>query len=179
MSRPFAIDANTTFSAGFSIPKFLPQNDADLAATSFNGSTFIYHSSNIGQLGLRELIVSGVPASIGSGSFSQELYNLSEPLVAKPTLTSLEGTSPYQPLGASITKANGLSKGPQLFVFWADNVTGGKPAAEGSVTGYNSLQQISRRLGYGTWSDSERLSIPLGSSNSYPSPSSRRKRWLN
>lgn len=170
-------NANTCPTTGFSIPKFLPQNNADLSATSYNGTTYIYHPSNIGELGIRELVVSGVPASLGS--FFQESYNISEPLVARPTLTSLEGTSPYSPVAAGVTSANGTSQGPQLFVFWADKVRGGKPADEGSVTGYASLQQISRPVGNATWNDNERLTIPLGSSNTYPSPSSRLRRWMS
>ncbi|KAL9016972.1 MAG: hypothetical protein Q9185_005667 [Variospora sp. 1 TL-2023] len=174
-------DANGLYNNGFSIPDFLPQNNAELAAASHDGVNYIYHPSNIGELGIRELIVSGVPASLGG---SQESFNLSEPLVARPTLTSLEGTSPYQPLGASATKVEGLSEGPQLFVFWAENVTGLKPSAEGSVTGYRNLQQISRPVQNATWSETERLSIHLGTTDVYPEANSSRRRrtwrrWLS
>ncbi|KAL8832951.1 MAG: hypothetical protein Q9170_004632 [Blastenia crenularia] len=172
-------DRNGIYNTGFSLSNFLPQNDADLSATSHNGTTYLYHPSNIGELGLRELIVTGVPASIGLLSNApQESYNLSEPLVARPVLTSREGTSPYQPLAASMTKVDGLKGGPQVFVFWADKVSGDSPAKGGSVTGYQSLQQISKGVvgGKGTWDDVDILSIPLGNSNSFPGQ--RRRRWL-
>ncbi|KAI4199226.1 MAG: hypothetical protein LQ348_001922 [Seirophora lacunosa] len=164
----------TLYEPGFSVPNFLPQDNAELAVASYNGTNYIYHPSIIGDLGIRELIVSGVPASLGG---SQESFNLSEPLVTHPSLTSQEGTSPYQPLGAGVTKVEGLSEGPQLFVFWAEKVTGPKPDAEGSVTGYSTLEQISRPVRNATWNQTERLSIQLGSENAYPENNSR-KRWL-
>ena len=90
----------------------------------------------------------------------------------------MEGTSPYQPLAAGMTKANGLQGGPQVFVFWADKVTGNKPAQEGSVTGYGSLSQVGRSVGNASWTGRDLLSISLGSSNTFPSLSeSRRRRW--
>ncbi|KAL9030320.1 MAG: hypothetical protein Q9196_001548 [Gyalolechia fulgens] len=169
------------YNNGFSLPNFLPQNNAELTATSFNGTIYLYHPSNVGELGIRELIVSGVPASIGLLSNSpQESYNLSEPLVARPSLTSREGTSPYQPLGAGITSVQGIDGGPKVFVLWADQVTGRSPAVQGSVTGYNTLQANSRALaGGGTWYDVNRTTIPLGSTNSYPVFTQRRRlRWV-
>ncbi|KAL9596182.1 MAG: hypothetical protein Q9219_005968 [cf. Caloplaca sp. 3 TL-2023] len=173
-------DPNGLYNNGFSLSKFLPQNDADLTATSYNGTTYIYHPSNIGELGLRELTVSGVPGSTGLLSNApQESYNVSEPLVARPSLVSMEGTSPYQPVAAGVTRVNGLAGGVKVYVFWADKVTGEKPAMDGSVTGYGSLQEVSRDLeGSAWWGDGNQLSIPLGSSNSFPEPKSSRRRWL-
>ncbi|KAL8923290.1 MAG: hypothetical protein Q9208_004690 [Pyrenodesmia sp. 3 TL-2023] len=170
-------DPKSIYNNGFYIPKFLPQNNADLAATSLNGTTYIYHPSNIGELGVRELIVSGLPVSLGSSSFSQESFNLSEPLVARPTLTSMEGTSPYQPLGAAVSTVD-LSQGPQITVLWADQVTGHNLTSEGSVAGYSRLQSIGKLVDSAVWDDNIRLTVPLGSSNSYPEKSSRRRRWL-
>lgn len=166
---------------GFSLPKFLPQNNAELTATSLNGTIYLYHPSNVGKLGIRELIISGVPASIGLLSNSpQEAYNLSEPLVASPSLTSREGTSPYQPLGAGMTSVKGIKGGPKVFVFWADQVTGSSPAEERSVTGYNTLQANSRALAdVGRWNSVDRANIPLGDTNTYPGDQKRRRlRWL-
>lgn len=166
-----------TSKSGFTLTDFLPQNNAELTATSLNGTIYLYHPSNIGELGIRELIVSGVPASIGLLSNSpQESYNLSEPLVARPSLISGEGTSPYQPLGAGVTTVKGLKGGPQVLVFWADQVTGSQPAKEGSVTGYNSLQQSGRAVLGGTWDGGDGVTIPLGSIDSYPESQRRRRR---
>ncbi|KAL8948953.1 MAG: hypothetical protein Q9222_004905, partial [Ikaeria aurantiellina] len=83
-------DPNGLYNNGLPIPNFLPQNDADLAAASSNGTTYLYHPSNIGELGLRELVVSGVPINTlsSSNNQNQESFNLSEALVAKPDLTS-------------------------------------------------------------------------------------------
>lgn len=172
-------DPNAIYNDGFSLSNFLPDNNAELTATSLNGTVYLYHPSNIGEIGVRELIVSGVPASIGLLSNSpQESYNLSEPLVARPSLTSREGTSPYQPLGAGVTTVKNLKGGPQVFVFWADQVTGNSPASEGSVTGYNSLQQSGRAVVGGSWDGGDGVTIPLGSSDSYPENNTRRKRWV-
>ncbi|KAL9002016.1 MAG: hypothetical protein Q9188_005033 [Gyalolechia gomerana] len=173
-------DPDGIYNNGFSLSNFLPQNNAELTATSLNGTIYLYHPSNVGELGIRELIVSGVPASIGLLSNSpQEAYNLTEPLVARPSLTSREGTSPYQPLGAGITSVKGIKGGPKVFVFWADHVTGSSPAKEGSVTGYNTLQANSRALAdVGRWNSVDRANIPLGDTNSYPDPGDKKRRWL-
>ncbi|KAL8710458.1 MAG: hypothetical protein Q9220_004890 [cf. Caloplaca sp. 1 TL-2023] len=169
---------------GLPIPKFLPQNDADISATSKNGTTYLYHPSNIGELGVRELIVSGVPINpLSANNVNQESFNLSEALVTKPDLASMGGTSPYSPVAACIGAGddNGGS-GQQIHVFWADKVSGSDADKEGSVTGYRSLQQVTRSFGVnGTWAGAQgrSVSIQLGSSNSYPSNSSRRRRrWL-
>lgn len=168
---------------GFTLNQFLPQNDADLAATSDNGTIYLYHPSNIGEIGVRELIVSGIPVSLSlsNGMAPQETYNLSETLVSKPSLTSLEGTSPYSPIAASVTKVQDPKFQRSVFVFWADRVTGSKPASQGSVSGYRSLQQVSRQAKNATWTDGDQLSIPLGSSNTFPEKkkNSKFRRWLS
>ncbi|KAL8700798.1 MAG: hypothetical protein Q9201_005255 [Fulgogasparrea decipioides] len=168
------------FSSGFSVPNFLPQNDAELAVTSFNGTVYLYHPSNIGELGVREMIISGVPASTSILDAPQESFNLSEALVAQPSLASLEGTSPYQPLAAGITAIeDSPDVPPHIYVFWAEGVTGSNPAKEGSVTGYNSLQTIGKSIDNDTWSASNQSSIGLGSINTYPKPSTSKRRWLS
>ncbi|KAL8726902.1 MAG: hypothetical protein Q9166_006391 [cf. Caloplaca sp. 2 TL-2023] len=170
-------DFNGLYNNGFTLKKFLPQNDADLAATSDNGTIYLYHPSNIGEIGVRELIISGVPNGGLFQNAPQESYNLSESLVAKPSLTSIEGTSPHSPIAASMTRVQDPKFSDSVFVFWADRVTGSKPSNVGSVTGYRSLQQVSRQLRNAAWTTSDQMSIPLGGSNTFPDTSSKRRRW--
>ncbi|KAL8819577.1 MAG: hypothetical protein Q9223_002021 [Gallowayella weberi] len=163
-------DPNGLYNNGFTLPKILPRNDVDLAATSNNGTVYLYLPSNNGEIGVREHIVTGIPGSLSlsSGNVAQESYNLTEGLVAKPSLTSLEGTSPYLPLAASVTKAQNSRMPRSVIVFWADKVTGSKPASQGSVSGFRSLQYVSRQTRNATWVDGAQKSIRLGMSNSYP-----------
>ncbi|KAL8735236.1 MAG: hypothetical protein Q9181_002912 [Wetmoreana brouardii] len=173
-------DRMALYNNGFSVPTFLPLNDVDLAVTSSNGTVYLYHPSNIGELGVREMIISGVPASTGILDAPQESFNLSEALVAQPSLTSREGTSPYQPLAAGKTAIeDSPDVPPHVYVFWADGVTGSHPEKEGSVTGYHSLQAIGRSVDNDTWSASNPTPISLGNTNSYPQPSTWKRRWLS
>ncbi|KAL8864421.1 MAG: hypothetical protein Q9174_007364, partial [Haloplaca sp. 1 TL-2023] len=172
-------------SAGFSVPDVLPQNNVDLAVTSNDGFTYLYHPSQIPPFGVREMIISGVPAALRLANAQQETYNLSEALVAQPVLTSLEGTSPYQPLGVDTTAVEDPgSPTRHVHVFWADRVTGHNPGEQGSLTGYRNLQTVSRRLDNDTWRDGNKATVPLGSSNNtFPKPDSESKsrklrRWL-
>ncbi|KAL8696219.1 MAG: hypothetical protein Q9224_002912 [Gallowayella concinna] len=171
-------DANGLYSNGFTLAKFLPQNDADLAVTSDNGTVYLYLPFNNGEIGVRELIVSGIPVSpsLSSGNVAQESYNLTEPLVVKPSLNSLEGTSPYLPIAASVTKAQNLQTPRSVFVFWADKVTGSKPARQGSLSGYRSLQYVSRQTRNATWVNAEQKAIRLGMSNVFPDEKSKKFR---
>ncbi|KAL8659346.1 MAG: hypothetical protein Q9202_007170 [Teloschistes flavicans] len=170
-------DSNALYNPGFSIPNFLPQNDVELAATSINGTVYLYHPSNVGKLGIKELIVSGVPGPIMANS-PQESYNISEPLVAQPRVASTEGTSPYQPLAVGMTQIEDAPYIPSIWVWWADQVTGSHPAKNGSVTGYNTLQALGRPVINGTWDASNSIPVPLGTSNTFPSSSSKVKRWF-
>ena len=159
---------------GIAFPKWLPQNDVDLAATSYNGTTYLYHPSNKGIIGIKELVITGIPSSTIQGL--QETFNATDPVVARPQLTSVQGTSPYLPLTASRTMVNGTDGfSTQNFVFWADGVSGNDdPAKEGSENGYTRLQALSRDLTNSTWPTSGQATIPLGGSND-----SKRKRWLS
>ncbi|KAL8691677.1 MAG: hypothetical protein Q9218_003152 [Villophora microphyllina] len=163
-------DPNSIYNNGFSVPNFLPQNDVELTVISINGTVYLYHPSNIGQLGIRELIISGVPGSILANS-PQESYNLSEALVAQPQIASIEGTSPYQPLAVGITRIEDAPFVPHIWLWWADHVTGSQPAKEGSVTGYNTLQAVMRQVVNGTWSTQTPVVVPLGTTNSFPKAS--------
>ncbi|KAL8771696.1 MAG: hypothetical protein Q9209_002887 [Squamulea sp. 1 TL-2023] len=171
-------DPQGIYNNGFTLTNLLPQNNADLAATSDNGTVYIYHPSNIGDIGIRELIVTGVPGGGLLSNFPQESFNLSEALVTKPTLTSLEGTSPYSPIAASVTRAQDPKVAKSVYVFYADRVVGSRPANSGSVSGYRSLQQVRREVRIPSWTPASSRSIPLGSNNSFPEPKSKIKRWF-
>ncbi|KAL8844399.1 MAG: hypothetical protein Q9176_001309 [Flavoplaca citrina] len=166
------------YNNGFMLRGILPRNNAELAVTSDNGTIFIYHPSNDGEIGVRELKVSGVPGGGLLSNFPQEQFNLSEPLVAEPILTSLEGTSPYSPIAASVTQAQDPKVPKSVFLFFADNVVGSKPASANSVSGYRSLQLISRALRTSIWTATSPRTIPLGTDNTFPEPESKDKRWL-
>ncbi|KAL8755414.1 MAG: hypothetical protein Q9199_003667 [Rusavskia elegans] len=115
-------DPQGLYNNGFTLTNLLPQNNADLAVTSDNGTVYIYHPSSIGEIGVRELKVTGVPGGGLLSNFPQESFNLSEPLAARPTLTSQEGTSPYSPIAASITRAQDPKLPKSVFLFYADEV---------------------------------------------------------
>ncbi|KAI4204300.1 MAG: hypothetical protein LQ350_001280 [Teloschistes chrysophthalmus] len=168
-------DTNALYNNGVSVSNFLPQNDVELAATSDNGTVYLYHPSNVGKLGIRELIISGVPGPIMANS-PQESYNLSEALAAEPQVASSDGpSSPYQPLAVGITKVEDAPY-PSIWLWWADHVTGSNPGKNGSVTGYNTLQAKGKPVFNATWDTTTPVLVSLGSSNSYPS-SSKFRRW--
>ena len=149
--------------AGLSIKDFLDHDNSDIAATTVNGTTYLYHYSNstlAAQPGIHELIISGTPGAVND----QEAYNVSSPLVSSPQLTVNGDVSLYQPLTVSNTVVPGLT--PQIYVFWADQITG-DPETEAS--GYKELAEISRDFSNSTWPMSGELQIPLGSTNSQPS----------
>ncbi|KAL8915612.1 MAG: hypothetical protein Q9172_006844 [Xanthocarpia lactea] len=172
-------DSQGMYNNGFTLTNLLPQNNVDLAVTSDSGAVYIYHPSNRGEIGIRELMITGVPGGGLLANFPQETFNLSTSLVARPTLTSLEGTSPYSPVAASVDRSQDPKQPKSVFVFFADTVTGSKPAKSGSVTGYRSLQQVSKQLKDPTWNSAFPRTIPLGSDNTFPSPAtSKIKRWL-
>ncbi|KAL8999652.1 MAG: hypothetical protein Q9169_001612 [Polycauliona sp. 2 TL-2023] len=171
-------DPQGLYNNGFTLRGLLPQNNADLAVTSNNGTVYIYHPSNNGEIGIKELKVTGVPGGGLLSNFPQESFNLSEALVAEPSLTSLEGTSPYSPIAASVTKAQDPELPRSVYLFYADTVVGSQPANDGSVSGYRSLQQVSKQLRAPVWTPVTPKSIPLGSDNTFPDKSSKLKRWL-
>ncbi|KAL8852779.1 MAG: hypothetical protein Q9221_002409 [Calogaya cf. arnoldii] len=174
-------DPQGLYNNGFKLTNILPQNNADLAVTSDNGTIYIYHpaNANMGTIGVRELKVTGVPGGGLLANFPQESFNLSEPLVAEPSLTSQEGTSPYSPIAASITRAQDAKLPKSVLLVFAERVVGSKPSSADGVSGYRSLQQVSRNLTSTTWTAASPKSIPLGSENSFPEPEdSKSKRWL-
>ncbi|KAL2039442.1 hypothetical protein N7G274_007714 [Stereocaulon virgatum] len=142
---------------------FLNHNNADIAAISINGTAHLYHYASTNQTatpGIHELIISGTPGSIND----QEAYNLSTPLVSSPTLIVNGYESDYQPLAVSNTAVVGLQ--PQIYVFWADKVTGDPNA---KLSGYGELLQISKPFTKVAWPTTGSVQIPLGNSNSQPS----------
>ncbi|KAL9609581.1 MAG: hypothetical protein Q9167_005654, partial [Letrouitia subvulpina] len=164
-------DPTSVYNDGISIPNYLPSNDVDLAATSNNGTIYLYHYSKIGVLGIRETAITSVPYSPNSASAQnvQESYNMTA-LIARPSFATVSGTSPYQPVGASKTVVEGDGFSPSIFVFWAEKVTGDNAAMQGSVTGYSQLNELSRAADSGSWPKSgQQVTIPLGNSNTFPS----------
>jgi hypothetical protein len=139
----------------------LHHDAADIAAVSLFGTTFVYHYSAASQkaaAGIHELMINGIPSSV----INPEIYNMSSSLVSAPLLNASNGdVSLYQPLAASYTAVPGLTQ--QLFVIWADKPSGDPKA---SVSGFSSLQEISRALANPTWST--QMSLPLGSLNVGP-----------
>lgn len=151
---------------GATIPNLLASNNADMAALSQNGSTYLYHySSSANPPAIRELIITGLPASVNN----QESYNLSSPPVASPFLTTT--TAPlYRPLAASTTAVQSLLPA-QIYVFWADKTSG-----DAMVGGFAELQEIGRSVANSTWPAQGQELVPLGSDNSQPSRKRRLRR---
>lgn len=161
---------------GASFPNLLDHNNADVAAISQNGSTYIYHYTSAdhpaAQPTIHELIITGTPGSVNN----QEAYNLSSPLVAGPKLSYNQAgqSSLYRPLAASNNVVPGLPG--RVYVFWADKVTGDPTG----LSGFAELQEISREVSNRTWPAMGQIGIPLGSSNSAPTTYDRRRkarRW--
>ena len=148
---------------GLSIEDFLDHDNSDIAATTVNGTTYLYHYSNSNssaQPGIHELIISGTPGTVNN----QEAYNVSSALVSRPELTVNGDVSLYQPLAVSNTAVSGLT--PQIYVVWADQIIGDP---ETTASGYRELAEISRSFSNSTWPVSGELQIPLGNTNSQPS----------
>ncbi|KAF6219167.1 hypothetical protein HO133_004992 [Letharia lupina] len=161
------LDPTGTYKNGISFPNLLDYNNADIAAISQNGSTYVYHYSSASQTApptIHELVITGTPGSINN----QEAYNLSSPLVASPNLATNQAgeVSLYRPLAASNNIVQGLPG--QIYVFWADKITG-DPLDSMSLSGFGELLEISRPVANSTWPASTgQIPIPLGSSNSQP-----------
>ena len=179
--------------SGPSFLNLLEYNNADIAAISQNGSTYLYYyidaSTSIpnAQPAIRELLITGIPGSINN----QESYNLSSPLVANPDLTTTnnqtagqqqqDAVSLYPPLAASANIVPGLEG--RIYVFWADQVTGDPSTATSGSSAFRQLQELSREIGGNnrTWpAATARTDIPLGDSNSQPHKNKKRRRrwWL-
>ena len=154
-----------SFVSGANFPHLLDYNNADIAAVSQNGSTYVYHySSASSQPAIHELIITGIPGSVND----QEAYNLSSPLVASPNLTTTQAgkVSIYRPLAASTNVVTGLPG--QIYVFWAETSTG-NPVDSTSLTGFSELSETSRPVANTTWpSETAQIPIPLGNTNSQP-----------
>lgn len=159
-------DQAEQYNAGVHLSQYLDYNSADVTALSSNGTTYVYHYASANQTantGIHELTITGEPKSIDN----QESYNLSEPLVSTPNLSVGGNLSLYQPLAASKTVVPGLSE--EIYVFWADKVTGDQWDPANNITGFADLSEISRPTGNTSWPSVGQLHIPLGSSNSQPS----------
>lgn len=153
-----------TISAGVTLDHLLDHNNADIAALSINGTTYIYHyafSNQTSEAGIHELTITGTPGSVNN----QEAYNLSSPFVVSPQLTLNKEEAFYQPIAVSNTAVPGLD--PTVYVFFADKVSG-DPAT--TATGYTELAEINRPFRNATWPSTGRLVIDLGDSNSDPEP---------
>ncbi|CAD6575147.1 MAG: hypothetical protein ASARMPRED_007112 [Alectoria sarmentosa] len=159
-------DPTGTYKNGVSFPNLLDYNNADIAAISQNGSTYVYHynsDSPTAQPTIHELVITGIPGSVNN----QEAYNLSSPLVASPNLATNQAgqVSLYRPLAASNNIVQGLPE--QIYVFWADKMTG-DPIDSMSLSGFSELSEISRTVANSTWPSTGQIPIPLGTSNSPP-----------
>ena len=153
-----------TFYTAGPVDSFLSANNADLAAVSSNGTTYLYHYASPAQtasVGIRELVIRRTSQS------RQESFNLSEPIVTSPLLPGGTNASLYQPLAASITAVRDLP--PQFLVFWADKPTGDPNT---NSTGYQSLAQVSRPANSNLWPSGMQLSVPLGNEVRRTSPDS-------
>ncbi len=161
--------AMLTCYVGLQIQNYLDYNTADLSAVSENGTTYVYHYATINQtanVGIHELTINRIP-----GSFTnQESYNLSEPLVFSPNLTSANNEqSAFQPLTATKTVVPGVA--PGVLVFWAGDITGDP----NTLSGYHSLLETNRQVSSNNWPNSQPIPIPLGTSNTFPSVSTERR----
>jgi len=147
---------------GLSIPSFLLHNNADIAATSFNGTTYLYRALPSSNNSIHETLITGIP----SGTDNQETYNLSSSLVVEPAAVANSGKAVYQPLASAKTNVTGLPT--QMFVVWADTLVGMNGSqVEG---GYSRMNQISRVGNSTTWPSQIGATndIPLGTKNSPP-----------
>jgi len=147
---------------GLSIPNFLPHNNADIAATSFNGTTYLYRALSSSNNSIHETLITGIP----SGIDNQETYNLSSSLVVQPASLVNSGKAVYQPLASAKTNVTGLPT--QMFVFWADALVG-MNGSQGEG-GYSRLNQIGRTGNSTTWPSQIGAvnNIPLGTQNRPP-----------
>ena len=151
---------------GLAIANFLPHNNADIATTSFNGTTYLYRYDPSTNNTIHEAFITGLPSPV----FKQETYNLKPLVVVQPPSVAQSGKAVYQPLTSAKTNVTGLPT--QLFVFWADSPVGMNGSnIEG---GYTSMNSISR-LANASWPAQQSAvnNIPLGNNNAQPwNPSS-------
>lgn len=173
ITDPKAIYVESTWSAitnlssklirnlGLNQTQFLTHSSTDMAAVSYNGTTYLYHYHNGVKPTIYEDHLSGFHSST-----SQEKWNQTNSLVASPQLNTTGGFSPYQPLAAAITNVKGMD--PKIFVFWADNSTGPWNASESGSdmdvsSGYANLWETSRMVSSKTWPNDPGLqaTIPL------------------
>lgn len=66
-----------------------------------------------------------------------------------------------------MTAVPGLAE--QVYVFWADKMTGDNFGDPAVISGYGQLAEISRPVSGATWPSTGRSEIPLGDNNAQPS----------
>lgn len=136
----------------------IANNNADLAAISTQGSTFLYYFSAADR-SIREVNITALTKSFPERS-SEFWYDTNAfPIVAYPALvTGKNEVALYQPLGAATLDLP--DKDSQISVFWGERNT----APDG---GYSVLKTVSR-AGDGSWASSTygdgtgQVALPLG-----------------
>ena len=153
---------------GLHIENVLVNSSADIAAVSNNGSTYVYHYvlPPVGNPGIHELNITGQPGL----DDNSESFNMTG-LVVSPNLRTQYGSSPYQPLTVSQTAGDNNTEA-QLYVFWADKMTGSSNfsfATSNTKSGYSQLWGLSRSVTKAGWpNDSSKIPIGLGDKDSPP-----------
>ena len=159
----FVNDPDLTYKPGLKFKSYLAANNADLAAVSNNGTTYVYHQSTSDADSIRELTITGVPSSADS----QERFN--ETGLAFKTSSDSKKPNTYVPFTAALTaNVKGLSS--SIYLLWADRVAGDPKNNGGVEGGYSQLSEISKPVGTQNFpTDKASINnIPLGESNSQP-----------
>lgn len=158
----FVNDPDLSYKKGIRFKSYLTANNADLAAVSTNGTTYLYHQGISDRNSIRELTITGIPGSADK----QETYN--ETGLAVEASSDPKKPNMYVPFTAALTaNVKGLSS--SIYLLWSDQVAGDPKTNGGVEGGYSQLSEISKPIGDQKFpSNKESVNIPLGESNSQP-----------
>ena len=159
----FVNDPDLSYKKGIRLKSYLTANNADLAAVSTNGTTYLYHQGISDRNSIRELTITGITGSADK----QETYN--ETGLAVEASSDPKKPNMYVPFTAALTaNVKGLSS--SIYLLWSDQVAGDPKTNGGVEGGYSQLSEISKPVGDQKFpSNKESVNnIPLGESNSQP-----------
>lgn len=159
----FVNDPDLSYKKGIRFNSYLTANNADLAAVSTNGTTYLYHQGISDRNSIRELTITGIPGSADK----QETYN--ETGLAVEASSDPKKPNMYVPFTAALTaNVKGLSS--SIYLLWSDQVAGDPKTNGGVEGGYSQLSEIGKPVGDQKFpSNKESVNnIPLGESNSQP-----------
>ena len=159
----FVNDPDLSYKKGIRLKSYLTANNADLAAVSTNGTTYLYHQGISDRNSIRELTITGITGSADK----QETYN--ETGLAVEASSDPKKPNMYVPFTAALTaNVKGLSS--SIYLLWSDQVAGDPKTNGGVEGGYSQLSEISKPVGDQKFPSNKGSvnNIPLGESNSQP-----------